>query len=342
MINFPFVSLFSFILVLGSVISFSSSHWMGVWFGLELNLMGFVPLMIYSGKSHEVESGLKYFLIQALGSGMILFGGLFLFHCLGNWEIIGDGVMMEHGVMMFGLLLKMGVAPFHFWLPSVMAGLSWMANMILVTWQKVVPLFLLYSFFSFSMVELIFFCLFSSVIGGVGGMNQTSIRALLAYSSIVHLSWLLASSQINLVVCGVYFVVYFVISIMIFFLLWSKEVGLGQQIGGVFMWDLSQRQIFCLVMLSLGGVPPFLGFIGKWVVLVSLLSLGYYLLAFILIFGSLLSFYYYLVLSFSMVMGFMSWKDMMIEKKSMLVVLVVFFNLFGGGVMFWLLSLMAY
>lgn len=95
-------------------------------------------------------------------------------------------------VLIGGLCVKLGLFPFHYWLPRVMAGLPWVSCLLLATWQKFAPLFLMLCLLELSRSYLIacvvcFIGMGSSLVGGLGGMNQTQIRALLAYSSIGHL-----------------------------------------------------------------------------------------------------------------------------------------------------------
>lgn len=122
-LRFPFLYGFVVLCVVGSVMSFSSGDWLGVWLGLEINLLGFVPLIVQGVGGQSVESCVKYFVVQALGRGFLLLGGLgggqegfFWF------SVRGFGVLSVFCFL--GLVVKLGVAPFHWWVPSVMGGLS--------------------------------------------------------------------------------------------------------------------------------------------------------------------------------------------------------------------------
>lgn len=101
------------------------------------------------------------------------------------------------------LLLKNGAAPFHFWFPGVIEGLSWINGLILITWQKIAPLILIsyninYNFFLISII-------LSIIIGALGGLNQTSLRKLIAFSSINHLGWILIAIINNELLWFTYF-----------------------------------------------------------------------------------------------------------------------------------------
>nr|YP_009231982.1 NADH dehydrogenase subunit 2 [Bolma rugosa]AMA07330.1 NADH dehydrogenase subunit 2 [Bolma rugosa] len=305
----PFGFLFIFVFVFGSVMSLSSLHWLGIWVGLEVNLMGFIPILVYRGIVQETESGMKYFIVQALGSGMIMLGSLMSFNVSLSWETVSF-LHLSSGlvILIFGLMLKLGSFPFHFWLPSVMAGISWMGCLVLTTWQKVAPMFLLSSLLYnwdnssfYGMSFLIIIAGFSSIVGGVGGLNQTQIRALLAYSSIGHVGWMLFCGAVSESALKIYFFVYFMTSICVFMVLWCFENSLYSQIGSLGS-EKSKVNEFCLIfmLLSLGGMPPLLGFIGKWLAIWSSCS-GYFPgCIFPLLAGSLISLFYYLSLLFSL------------------------------------------
>nr|YP_009318323.1 NADH dehydrogenase subunit 2 [Astralium haematragum]AOZ71804.1 NADH dehydrogenase subunit 2 [Astralium haematragum] len=305
----PFGFLFIFVFVFGSLLSLSSLHWLGIWAGLEINLMGFIPILVYRGITQETESGMKYFIIQALGSGMLMLGSLISFSTSLSWEMF---ILFNNSfglvILVFGLMLKLGSFPFHFWLPSVMAGISWASCLILTTWQKVAPMFLLSSMFhSWSLSNmwsaklLVVMAGLSSIVGGVGGLNQTQIRALLAYSSIGHMGWMLFCSVIGEGALKTYFLIYFFTSVCVFLVLWYFEGSLYSQMGSLGQ-SYSKINEVCLILmlLSLGGMPPFLGFVGKWLVVWSSCNGTFPVSILPLLGGSLISLFYYLSLFFSL------------------------------------------
>nr|QIZ12539.1 NADH dehydrogenase subunit 2 [Tonicina zschaui] len=309
MLYFPFVSFFIFILFFGSVFSLCSAHWFGVWIGLEINLIGFIPIMVQETKSEEVESSVKYFLIQSVGSSLLLLGILLTFFSYGSWSLNSFGGYLCSNLMLVSLMLKLGMSPFHFWLPSVVGGLSWLCNIILLTWQKVGPLFSMFFFFSISKEFLLLLIILSSFFGGVGGVNQTSLRGLLAYSSILHLGWVVSCLFLSLEVCFLYFVVYSFLLIMVCLLFIFMEIKNNKQFSSVFLWKKEFRVYFCLSVLSMGGMPPMLGFFMKWFVLMKLSLSSLFFISLFLILGSMVSLYYYLILSFSVILSEeYSWK----------------------------------
>lgn len=129
-----------------------------------------------SGQRAEARS--KYFLAQTTGSALFLFAPTVWFTSLS---------VLANGGLLVGLLTKVGRAPMHQWFPATAAGLSWSIVFLLITWQKVGPLMLV---FTLVRPTVFFFSLFAVIrvfLGGLGGLNQTQIRPLIAYSSIAHI-----------------------------------------------------------------------------------------------------------------------------------------------------------
>ena len=323
--------------------SVSSRHWLGVWAGLEINLIGFLPILIYQKRILERESAVKYFIIQALGSSLLIFGRLFRFDIRLSWEALGRSYFPHsRGVALLGtgLLIKIGVFPFHLWLPRVIAGLSWLACLILATWQKLAPILLVLSLsINSSSIFLIFLLSAlgagSGVIGGLGGLNQTQIRALLAYSSIGHIGWMLLGIALRERAVKAYFVIYILISVCIFVRLWSLDInnikGLGSLIAGRHLGGLS----FLVILLSLGGLPPLLGFISKWIVISAAATSPLWSFIILLILGSLISLFYYLRLFFSEVLAVNSERTKLEKflklKGHLLINIILLLNCLGGG-----------
>uniref|UniRef100_A0AB39CC11 NADH-ubiquinone oxidoreductase chain 2 n=1 Tax=Lambis scorpius TaxID=3104388 RepID=A0AB39CC11_9CAEN len=337
--NLPFSYMFVFTMMAGTLFSVSSSHWLGIWAGLEINLIGFLPLLVYQKSMAESESAVKYFVVQALGSSLLMFGSLSSYTLSFSWDIsvLSSYYIFSIFVLSCGLCMKMGLFPFHFWLPSVMAGLPWISCLLLATWQKFAPIFLMSSLLDLNlaywMVMLIsFMCAGSSLMGGVGGINQTQIRALLAYSSIGHLGWIVFSVMYSDWAMKVYLGIYVFISICVFTSLWYMDLSNMKSL--VKLNQKKTLEIGIMVMLmSLGGLPPLLGFISKWLVVSVSMSASLWGVLFLLILGSVLSLFYYLSLFFSMFLSETS-KSLLVLKKDVKLMLlintIIIINIAGG------------
>nr|YP_010520596.1 NADH dehydrogenase subunit 2 [Coenobita clypeatus]UXP76992.1 NADH dehydrogenase subunit 2 [Coenobita clypeatus] len=277
--------LFFSTLVLGTLLSISSCSWFSAWVGLELNLLSFIPLMLTKSDQYSSEAALKYFLIQSLGSSLVVFSASLM--------LIYPGIALV--ILFCALILKLGGAPFHFWFPQVMGGLLWPQAMILMSVQKVAPLFLLCYLFSVGSMEIYFFVasMLSAIVGAVGGINQTSLRKVLAFSSINHIGWMLSSILVSEVTMGVYFLFYSFISLSIVVLFHYKQAfHLNHLLSYNFPVEVKMLMFFSL--LSLGGLPPFTGFVPKWLIIQELVGVGSFVLLVILLGSALVTLYFYL------------------------------------------------
>nr|YP_010974597.1 NADH dehydrogenase subunit 2 [Pomacea reevei]WNR57050.1 NADH dehydrogenase subunit 2 [Pomacea reevei] len=345
----PFKFLFILVLGFGTLFSLSSVHWLSIWAGLEINLIAFVPILVYSKEILSSESTVKYFIAQAMGSSLLILGSLIGFSPVLSWNFM-DSLLYEHltGLLMINLalILKMGAFPLHYWLPSVMAGLQWSSCLILVTWQKVAPIFLMMSFFEANFV--FWFALIltllgagSSMMGGVGGIGQTQIRVLLAYSSIGHLGWIMFSIVFSSLSTKLYFFIYVLISVGIFLNLWILDME-----NMINMKSFSQKSninIMNILMLlvSLGGLPPLLGFISKMYVVLSCINYKFFFILGFLILGALMSLSYYLGLFFSLYLSCSSFTSIKLYLNNLWLILVNYVvlmaNFLGILVISWLM-----
>nr|YP_010257222.1 NADH dehydrogenase subunit 2 [Teratura megafurcula]QVM19046.1 NADH dehydrogenase subunit 2 [Teratura megafurcula] len=292
----PSKVLFLSTLIMGTLISISSTSWLGVWMGLEINLLSFIPLMSNSKNIMSTEASLKYFLVQAVASSLLLFSLIMMF------LMMNISIIMDHDVFLLlissSLLLKMGAAPFHFWFPGTMEGLNWWNSLILMTWQKIAPLMLI----SYVIKMNIFFSLVivsSIMIGSLGGLNQTSLRKLMAYSSINHLGWMIAAMISGENLWEFYFLIYSFLSASIIFMFNTFQIFHINQ--NFLMMNNDPKIKFCLfsLLLSLGGLPPFLGFLPKWLIIQAMAELDYLFIITLMVITTLITLFFYLRITFA-------------------------------------------
>nr|AUB29951.1 NADH dehydrogenase subunit 2 [Neoceratitis asiatica] len=285
--------LFFLILMMGTMMTISSNSWLGAWMGLEINLLSFIPLM-NDNNLMSTEASLKYFLTQALASAILLFAIIMIY--LNNFPITENNSIFNNLIISSSLLLKMGAAPFHFWFPNVMKGLSWINALMLMTWQKIAPLMLI-SYTSQNKF-LILIIILSSIIGSLGGLNQTNLRKLMAFSSINHLSWMLAAMQTDESMWLIYFYFYSFLSFSLIFIFNNFKLSYMNQLFNSFFNSKILKYILFLNLLSLGGLPPFIGFLPKWLVIQLLIINKQYFLMMIMTTMTLITLFFYLRLCF--------------------------------------------
>nr|YP_009743927.1 NADH dehydrogenase subunit 2 [Protambulyx eurycles]QIE12701.1 NADH dehydrogenase subunit 2 [Protambulyx eurycles] len=283
---------FLFILFFSTMISVSSNSWFGCWIGLEINLLSFIPLITNSNNLMSSEASLKYFLTQSIASMNFLFSIMIKMTLMKNFEMNNFISTMINST----LLMKMGSAPFHFWFPNISEGLSWFNNFILMTWQKITPMILLSYYLNMNF--LYYIIMLNTMIGALGGINQTSLRKMMAFSSINNLGWMIFSIMISENLWMFYFFMYSMLIMIMFFLFYIMNMFYIDQlfINNInFMIKLN----LLINFLSLGGLPPFIGFLPKWIIINFLMINKLYIMTLIMLMSSLITIYFYIRIIYS-------------------------------------------
>nr|YP_010996557.1 NADH dehydrogenase subunit 2 [Dasyhippus peipingensis]WPE03593.1 NADH dehydrogenase subunit 2 [Dasyhippus peipingensis] len=310
--------LFLSTLMMGTILSISSNSWLGVWMGLEINLLSFIAMLTNNKDVMMNESAIKYFIVQAMASTMLLFSILLIqMKYMIGWE----KQLIPSMMIWSSLLLKIGAAPFHFWFPEVMGVSSWINCLILMTWQKIAPMMAL----SYCIQQKMFIFLvniLSIYIGAMGGLNQTSLKQILAYSSISHLGWMISSLVVSENVWELYFMVYSLLSLIMVLLFKSMNLSMLNQTYSANNVKMEIKFIMFLSLLSLGGLPPFLGFMPKWIIIQLLIENNMITIMTIMVVLTTITLYYYLRISFSaLILSYTenSWLLSITNKKTMMV-----------------------
>nr|ALQ78827.1 NADH dehydrogenase subunit 2 [Hemipodia simplex] len=292
----PYYTLFSLTLFMGTVMALSSNHWIYVWMGFEINLMSFIPMMLHSNTNQETEASVKYFLVQALGSSLILLSSLSIM--FSPFSMFSLSAMTL--TLLLALMIKMGAAPFHFWLPQVMSSINWISCMVLATWQKIAPLFIIASISTpVASKFLMFMAIAGALIGGLGGLNQTHLRPLLAYSSISHLGWMIAATCISMYTTTTYFMIYVFMTISIMLIMHVASAK-SNYISTLSNTSFTLSMSLMILFMSLGGLPPLLGFFPKWIMIKAMVFQNMLMFIMLMVLGSLISLFYYLSLFFNL------------------------------------------
>nr|QTV76187.1 NADH dehydrogenase subunit 2 [Ladislavia taczanowskii] len=286
---------------LGTTLTFASSHWLLAWMGLEINTLAIVPLMAQHHHPRAVEATTKYFLTQATAAAMILFASTTNAWITGEWDMAHMSSPIASTMVITALALKIGLAPMHFWMPEVLQGLDLLTGLILSTWQKLAPLALIMqTAHAIDPLLLTTLGLMSTLVGGWGGLNQTQLRKILAYSSIAHMGWMVIilqfAPQLTLLALGVYI---FMTSAA-FLTFKMSSVTKINSLAMAWSNNPTLTATAALVLLSLGGLPPLTGFMPKWLILQELAKQDLPATATIMALAALLSLYFYLRLCYAM------------------------------------------
>nr|YP_011036654.1 NADH dehydrogenase subunit 2 [Planaphrodes sahlbergii]WRK21258.1 NADH dehydrogenase subunit 2 [Planaphrodes sahlbergii] len=269
-------------MMLGVMVSLSSNNWMMIWSGMEISMMSFIPListkMILSN-----ESSMKYFIVQSISSSIMMLGVMMMMMSLNE---------VYKSILVISLIIKTGMFPFQNWVLTIVEGMSYEALFLLFSVLKIPPITVL----SYVNPNLEMFSLINLLMGGILGLNQTSIRKMMAYSSVFNMAFMLAATK-SLSVWFSYFLIYSFMLYMILYSLAKLNVNFINQII-INEFNMNSKIQLWINMLSLGGMPPMLGFLSKMLVLQLMINSNEMILAIIMVFSSLLITFFYIRLTY--------------------------------------------
>nr|BAJ05736.1 NADH dehydrogenase subunit 2 [Canis lupus] len=284
----------------GTMIVMLSSHWLLIWIGFEMNMLAIIPILMKKYNPRAMEASTKYFLTQATASMLLMMGVTINLLYSGQWVISKISNPIASIMMTTALTMKLGLSPFHFWVPEVTQGITLMSGMILLTWQKIAPMSILYQISpSINTNLLMLMSLTSVLVGGWGGLNQTQLRKIMAYSSITHMGWMAAIITYNptMMILNLTLYILMTLSTFMLFMLNSSTTTLSLS----HMWNKFPliTSMILILMLSLGGLPPLSGFIPKWMIIQELTKNNMIIIPTLMAIAALLNLYFYLRLTYS-------------------------------------------
>nr|ABW04360.1 NADH dehydrogenase subunit 2 [Crotaphytus collaris]ABW04361.1 NADH dehydrogenase subunit 2 [Crotaphytus collaris]ABW04362.1 NADH dehydrogenase subunit 2 [Crotaphytus collaris]ABW04363.1 NADH dehydrogenase subunit 2 [Crotaphytus collaris]ABW04364.1 NADH dehydrogenase subunit 2 [Crotaphytus collaris] len=287
-------------LATGTIITLSSYHWLLAWIGLEINTLAIIPIISKQHHPRSTEAATKYFLTQAAASALILFSSTINAWEMGTWNILSMTNSQANVLLTMALAMKLGLAPAHFWLPEVLQGSTMKTALIISTWQKLAPTALMFlTINNLSPKILLTMGLLSTTIGGWGGLNQTQLRKIMAYSSIAHLGWIvtIAPMMTNIMILNL--MIYITMTTSMFLALITTQSKTIQDTTTSWTSSPTITITTMLTLLSLGGLPPLSGFLPKWLILEELTTQNLTPMATLLAMTSLLSLFFYLRLTYT-------------------------------------------
>lgn len=275
-------------LIIRTLISISAYTWLGIWIGLEINLLSIIPI-IRSKNIISSESSIKYFITQAIASTVILIRIIIIIWKYNIYSTIDNSNLLI--IINSGLFLKIGIAPLHFWFPEVLEGLNWNNCILILTWQKITPIMLIIYNTEFTMFYSVII-ISGIIIRRIIRINQVRIRKLIAFSSINHIGWILAAIIMEKTIWIIYFIIYSFITINIAYII--KNTYYLSQLFPYLNTSPIIKIFFILNFLSLSGIPPFLGFLPKWIVIQTIVINKIFILSIIIIAFTLIIIYVYI------------------------------------------------
>ena len=310
---------------LGMMILISAHNLLTIYMGLELfSLPTYAMVAIQRNSFRGVEAGLKYFIVSAVGSALLLYGFSFLFGVTGSLDVsvIAHRIAMGHVAMdpllslalvfsVAGIAFKLGVVPFQMWVPDVYDGAPTSTTLFIASAPKLAAFAMMVRLLLGAMpslhanweVLLIILAILSMVVGNFAAIMQTNIKRLLAYSSIAHMGYMLlgliAGTPSGYAASLFYVMSYAIMTVAGFgvLLLMNRqghEVSELDDLSGLGSRSPWLAFVMLLVVFSMAGVPPLLGFIAKVQLLEALVHAHYVWLMVVALLMSVVGMYYYL------------------------------------------------
>jgi NADH-quinone oxidoreductase subunit N len=317
---------------LGMMVMISAASFVTIYLGLELMSLALYALVAIDRDSpRATEAAMKYFVLGALASGLLLYGMSMVYGATGTLEIGGVAQALHLGVanktvLVFGLVFivsgiafKLGAVPFHMWVPDVYHGAPTPITLLIASAPKLAAFaitmrMLVYGLFDLAehwQQMLMILALLSIAVGNVVAISQTNIKRMLAYSAISHMGFLLLAMMsgvvgpdkhfaLNAYSSAMYYVVAYVIMSLGAFgvvLLMTRAGYEAEHLDD--LKGLNQRSpwfaaVMLAIMFSMAGVPFFVGFFAKFSVLLAVVDAGYLWVAVVAVMFSLIGAFYYL------------------------------------------------
>nr|UFK29159.1 NADH dehydrogenase subunit 2 [Thomomys bottae] len=294
------LTLISITLITGTMITIVSSNWMLMWMGLELNMLAMIPLMNINTNYRSTEAATKYFLVQSTASMLFMLAILNNLKVSGQWNMFNMQDDITNYILLVSLAMKLGLVPFHLWVPEVTQGIPLMPGLIMLTWQKLAPMAIIYQLSPYLNVNLMMtMALASILIGGWGGLNQIQLRKIMAYSSIAHMGWMMAATIYNPSAMLFNLLIYIMLTITMFISLNYLTMMTTSSLASTWNSHPLITLTLLITLLSLGGLPPLTGFLPKWYIIQELVLNNMTMPALLMAMMALLNLFFYVRLIYS-------------------------------------------
>nr|QKQ14975.1 NADH dehydrogenase subunit 2 [Draco maculatus] len=281
--------------ILGTMITVSSHHWLTAWLGLEINTLAILPIIAKTKHPRAIEAATKYFLTQAVASCLLLSSSMMNAWRTGSWDILQMSDELITTATLIALTMKAGAIPLHFWLPEVMQGCTLHTAMLISTWQKIAPMALLYLMSNHTQpIVTMTLGMLSTTFGGWGGINQTQLRKMMAYSSITNLGWALMVISLEPNTFAINILVYILMMVPTFHILTMTTTKTLQNLSASWTTSPAGTTTLMILLLSIAGLPPLTGFLPKLLILNELVTQNLTPVATVTAMTSLLNLVFYL------------------------------------------------
>ena len=330
--EYPIVLLIS---ILGMLVMVSANDFLTLYMGLEVQSIAiYILVAINRNNIKSSEAGVKYFVLGALSSGIMLYGISLIYGFSGsifftdlsgvlNNNIYQDsnylGLLIGFILILIGFCFKISAVPFHMWTPDVYEGAPTPVTLYISTAPKVAAFFVISTILTGPFLAfvhdwqqiIVCIAIASLLVGALGAIKQTNLKRLIAYSSINHIGFILLAiisfKQQGMQAMLVYLIIYLVMTFGVFAFLMlvkqshnSADMADKKPLEDISSYAGLARTMpltaigMTIILLSMAGIPPFAGFFAKLFIFKSILAAGYYKVAIIAAISAVIALYYYL------------------------------------------------
>nr|YP_011004800.1 NADH dehydrogenase subunit 2 [Anagyrus jenniferae]WPT46941.1 NADH dehydrogenase subunit 2 [Anagyrus jenniferae] len=275
------------ILILSNMLILFNKSFFYMWMVMEINLISFISILIMN-KFIYSELILNYFLIQSFNSQMFL-----MINLLTNLNFMNKFTKI---IIFLILMSKMGMPPFHMWYLKMMKFLNWMIFFINSSMQKFIPLMILNYYFIYNNMMFYMLTLMTLIICSIMplfSMNTSSMKLLMSFSSMIQISWILILMNSSEIMWILYFNIYNLINLSLCLMFYYFNINYIFNFNSNKFKKKTNLYFISIQMFSLAGLPPFTGFLNKWMFINNLFNfMSIYFNLMILVFSLMNLFFY--------------------------------------------------
>nr|ABW76084.1 NADH dehydrogenase subunit 2 [Nactus sp. ASW666] len=282
-----------------NIITMASNHWLLAWLALELNTISILPIIMRHPHPRTTEATTKYFLTQTTAAALILFATAHSAWQTGHWSILQTTSPLTTIIITVALMLKLALAPTHFWYPEVLQGTTLPTALAISTWQKLAPIASSVMLINHLPTNILLLTgLLSALLGAWMGLNQTQLRKILAFSSIAHMGWLVVALTLSPALTTLTIMTYLILTTSLFTSLITTTSKTLLDISTSWPQSPTLLALTLLTLMSLGGLPPLTGFMPKLLILKDLITNNLLMMSTVLALSTLPSLFFYMRITY--------------------------------------------
>nr|QHN60234.1 NADH dehydrogenase subunit 2 [Tamarixia radiata] len=278
------------------------NSWFSMWMIMEISLLSIILILLFD-KLMKYEVIMKYFILQTFNSYLYLMTSIVMITNINKYVLLM--------VMNMSILMKISIIPFHYWYIKMINFMNWNNIFLFTTINKIIPIYILMNIFNLMnnniMMMNMFILILSSFMSSLFGIYMINLKMIISYSSMIQMSWIMILMMFNEIISMLYFIIYMFVSLTLYMLLNKMNLINLFQMNYIKIFNNKLLILLLMVMFSLSSVPPFLGFLMKWISidLMLNLNLNFWMMLMLIINSLISSFFYFRIMFINLLNYFM-------------------------------------